>query len=103
MEDLTVVDGRDESIGNGSDGLVKVGLGSKDIDGGLRRQRGISRDDYGGDRIEGDRQDGRLRWCGSGGLIGSVDRVVRHRRSGSVRGGRGNLEVKIAVRMEFQL
>jgi len=36
VEDLAVVDSRDESIGDGSDGLVEVGLGSEDIDGGLQ-------------------------------------------------------------------
>jgi len=102
MEDLMVVDGRDESISDGLDGLIEVGLRGEDIDSGLQRQRGISRDDCGGDRIERDRQGGRLRWCGSGRLVRGVDRVVRHRRSGSVREGRGDLEVKIAVRMEFQ-
>jgi len=58
VEDLMVVDGRDESIGDGLDGLVEVGLGGEDVDGSLRRQRGISRDDCGGDRVERDWQDG---------------------------------------------
>jgi len=55
VEDLAVVDGGDESICDGLDGLVKVGLGCENVDGGLRRERGISRDDCGGDRIEWDR------------------------------------------------
>jgi len=103
VEDLAVVDGRDESIGNGSDGLIEVGLGGEDIDGSLRGEWGISRDDCGGDRVEWDWEYRRLGWRSSGGLVGCVDQVIGHRCAGSVREGSRNFEVKIAVRMEFQL
>jgi len=103
MEDLTIVDGRDESVGDSSDGLVEVGLGGEDIDGRLRREWGISRDDCGGDRVERNQQGQRLGWHCSGGLVGRVDQVIGHGHLGSLREGSGNFEVKVAVRMEFQL
>jgi len=36
VEDLAVVDGGDESVSDGSDGLIEVGLGGENVDGGLR-------------------------------------------------------------------
>jgi len=43
-----------EADRDGSDGLIEVWLRGEDVDSGLRRQRGISRDDCGGDRVERD-------------------------------------------------
>jgi len=57
VEDLLVVDGQDEAIGDGADGLVEVGLGSEDVDCGLGGEWGIRRDDCEGDRVEWDRKD----------------------------------------------
>jgi len=54
--DLAVVDSRDKPICNGSNGVVKAGLGGKDIEGHLWRQWRVSRDNDGGDRIEGNRE-----------------------------------------------
>jgi len=103
MEDLAVVNGRDESICDGLDGLVEIWLGGENVDGSLWGQRGVSWDDCGGERVEGDQQDGRLRRRSSGRFVRRVDRVIGHGRSGSVREGSGDFEVKIAVGMEFQL
>jgi len=36
MKDLPVVDGGDESIGDGSDSVIEVWLGGKDVKGSLR-------------------------------------------------------------------
>jgi hypothetical protein len=36
VEDLSVVDSGDESVGDGVDGLIEVHLSSKGIEGGLR-------------------------------------------------------------------
>ena len=73
MGDLVVVDCGDKPICDGSDGIVKVGLGGEDIEGCLRRQWGVSRDNDGGDRIEGDWEDRRLRGHAGWRLIGWVD------------------------------
>jgi len=64
MEDLPVVDGQDESIGDGLNGLIEIGLTGKDIDHRLRQEWGVSRDGCGGDRVEWDWQGGRLGWHG---------------------------------------
>jgi len=63
VEDLSVVDGRDESIGDGSDGLIEVRLAGEDVNRHLRQERGVSRDGCGGDRVEQDWQSRGLGWC----------------------------------------
>jgi len=102
MDNLAVVDGGDEPVGNSSDGLVEIGLGGEDIECGLWRQWGISRDDCGGDRVKWDWEDGHLGRCSGWGLIGRVDRVVGHRCLGHMREGSGDLEVNVGIGMELQ-
>jgi len=46
------MDSEDESIGNGSDDLIEVCLGSKYVEGCLWGERGACRDDGGGDWVE---------------------------------------------------
>jgi hypothetical protein len=66
VEDLSVVDSGDKSVGDGVDGLIEVHLSSESIEGGLRREWQILEGDGGLDWVKQDGQWWRVRQ----GLVG---------------------------------
>jgi hypothetical protein len=75
--DFSAMDGRDETVRNRADRLVKVGLSGEDVDRSLRRHGGVIWGELGDgllvdDRVKRDREDGRGRRSGGGRLIGEI-------------------------------
>ena len=61
MKDLSIVDGRDKSIGNGMDSFIKVCLSGEHVESSLRREWWILRGDSGLDWVERNEQWWRVR------------------------------------------
>jgi hypothetical protein len=78
MEDLSVVDSRDEPIGDGTDGFIEVRLSGKGVKSSLGREQWILGSDGGLNWVEGNGEQWRVWWGLVWQLIGSIGRVIGH-------------------------
>jgi hypothetical protein len=101
MEDFSVVDSGDQSIGNGADGFIEVLLGGECVRGGLRGERWVLWGNGSLYRVKWDGQQWGGRWGLAERFIGSIVRVVRYRSNGEQVGKR-DCEVKVCKGMELQ-
>jgi hypothetical protein len=62
VEDLSVVNSGDESIGDGVDGFIEVHLSGESIKSSLKREWQVLGSNSGLDKLEGNRQWRRVRW-----------------------------------------